>query len=140
MSLFNVKITKGELDFGSDFNLARWNDFKKQNEGRWVKIDKPKLVRSLSQNAFYWVYLGIVSHDTGNDADDLHEYFKSKLMPKKIVKIHGKKGDYDIERVKSTTELSKLEFGEYMDKISAITEVPIPDSKEWLIANGYTPN
>jgi hypothetical protein len=138
--MFIVKIIKGELDFGSEWNLHRWNDFCVDNEGKTLRIEKPKSVRSMQQNSFYWVYLELISRETGNDPNDLHEYFKTKMLPRKIVEIHGKHGHYEFEKIKSTTELSKLEMGEYMDKICAVTEVPIPDPKEYLLANGYIPN
>ena len=124
---FLVKISNNEIDFGSEWNISRWREFKKENEGKWLRIEKPKSLRSTRQNSFYWSYLEIISHETGNLAEDLHEFFREKLLPKKFVVIHGKKGDYEIEKRKSTTELSKLEFGEYLDKICAMTGVELPD-------------
>lgn len=138
MSVFLAKTKPdGTLDFGSPYNAARFRQFCKDN--KWVRIEKPKVLRTLSQNALYWVFLEQICYETGNEADDLHEFFKSRLLPKKLITIHGKKGDYDIERVKSTTELTKLEFGEYMDKISAMTGVAIPVTEAWKEANGYLP-
>ena len=137
---FLVKITKGELDFCSPHNLARWKDFKKVNEGKYLRIEKPKKVRSLKQNAAYWLYLEMIERETGNEAQDLHAFFSSKFLPNKMVKIHGKNNEFDFERKTSTTELTKIEFGEYMDKISAYTQIAIPDTKAWLLENGYIPN
>ena len=134
---FLAKITNNKLDFGSQYNLNRWTDFKNFNEGKYVRIEKPKVVRSLKQNALYWLFLELIERETGNEAQDLHAFFSKRLLPTKIVKIHGKKGEHDFERVKSTTELSKNEFNEYMDKISVMTEIAIPDTKSWLEANGY---
>ena len=134
---FLAKIKENKLDFGSHYNFSRWEDFKRLNEGRFVRIEKPKQIRTLKQNALYWLFLELVERETGNDAQDLHAFFSKRLLPNKIVKIHGKKGEHDFERVKSTTELSKNEFTEYMDKISSMTEVAIPDTKTWLESNGY---
>ncbi len=92
------------------------------------EVEKSK--RSLSQNAYMWVYLEIVAKETGNMSEDLHYYFKSSLLPKVIVKIKGRKGVYEIEKLASTTKLDKLQFGEYLEKICAITGVPLPDPAE----------
>jgi len=127
---FLVKINNNEIDFGSEFNAMRWREFKRENEGKWLRIEKPVSLRSKRQNSYYWAYLEIISHETGNLAEDLHEFFREKLLPKKFVVIHGKKGDYEIEKRKSTTELSKLEFGEYLDKICAVTEIALPDPSQ----------
>ena len=140
MPVFLAKIRDGELDFGSGYNVARFHEFKKANNGKWLRIEKPKRVRSLKANALYWLFLELIEHETGNNSMDLHAYFSKQFLPNRIIKIHGKKGDYDFERVTSTTELSSNEFSEYMEKISALTSVAIPDTKSWLLANGYIPN
>lgn len=124
---FLARVRDGKPDLGSDYNKARFKEFCQKNEGKVLYIEKPELKRSLRQNAFYWFYLSIIAGETGNDPEDLHEFLKTKLLPKKIIKIKGRKGVYDVVKYKSTTELSKLEFGEYMERICVLTEVPIPD-------------
>ena len=42
-----------------------------------------------------------------------------------IDKVVGKEIVFETDA--STTDLSKIEMGEYMDRISALTEIPIPD-------------
>jgi len=79
--------------------------------------------RTSSQNNFYFFYLGLISQDTGDDVNSLHEYFRRTLLPPKFISIKGK----EIKIPTSTTELSKIEFGEYMDRISMETEMEIPD-------------
>ncbi len=117
------------LDFGSAHNEARWRDFCKKNIGKTVRVDKPVKSRTLPQNRFYWFYLRVISKETGNNEEDLHAFFRQKLLPKKFIKIVGKKGTYEIEDYKSTTKLTKLEFSEYLEKICAITGVSLPDPK-----------
>jgi|15BtaG_2_1085339.scaffolds.fasta_scaffold01275_6 hypothetical protein len=123
---FRCKATKGELDFGSEYNQNRLKLFLQDNEGKELTLTLPKVKRSGSQNSFYWAYLTIVERDTGNNAEDLHEFFKSTLSPKKIVTVKGKK-EHEVVVAKSTTEMSKAEFGEYLYKIAAMTEVPLLD-------------
>lgn len=137
---FLIQIKNGKLDFGSDFNSARWHDFLKNNESKWIRIEKPKVVRTLSQNSTYWLYLDMISRETGNEATDLHEFFKQKLLPRKLVVIKGRKTAHQYEKVQSTTELSKLEFGEYIDRIGALTGIPLPDIDLWKAENGYLPS
>lgn len=137
---FLVKIINKELDFGTEFNYGRWKDFLKANEGKWLRIDKPKVVRTLSQNSFYHIYLDMISRETGNDADDLHEFFKGKLLPRKLVTIKGRKTAHSYDKITSTTKLTKLEMSEYMDRISALTGIPIPDVALWKQENGFLPS
>ena len=127
MNTFLVKIKEGELDFGSEFNQARWREFLKENEDKWIRIEKPKENRTLSQNNYYWLYLEVISRETGNEAEELHEFFKQKFLPRKMVIIQGKKTAHEVMIIKSTTKLSKVEFGDYLDKICSLVEIPLPD-------------
>lgn len=105
-------------------NIKEWLDFLEQNEGKEVEVEinVKKSRRSLDQNSFYWLYLGVIERETGNLATDLHELFKRKFLPPIPKKILG----VDFKIPSSTTELNKVEFGEYLDKISALTNIPIP--------------
>lgn len=90
-----------------------------------LDIDRKKNVRSLSQNAYYWLYLGVIENETGNTASDLHDLFKRKFLPPQTKIILGNA----IRLPSSTTNLSKHDFSEYMEKICAESGVPIPDPK-----------
>ena len=45
-----------------------------------VEITERRIKRTISQNGLYWLWLTCISHETGNDKDDLHEYFKKKYL------------------------------------------------------------
>jgi len=79
-----------------------------------VTVKEYKKSRSLEQNAYYWVVVGIISDYTGYDKDGLHEAFKRNF----IGKDEGKDmfGNYYC-KPKSTTELNTKQFGEYLDKV-----------------------
>lgn len=130
MSTFIFKIKKDlsgrwpGMDFGSRDNEDRLRMFLQDNDGKFCKIDRKKTVRSLSQNNLYWMYLELIERETGNTAMYLHEYFRRTLLPPVFLKVLGK----EIKIPASTKDLSKVEFGEYLDKISAETNVPIPDT------------
>ena len=88
-----------------------------------VIIRKPRKNRTTPQNDFMWAYLQLVSDHTGDSRNELHEYFKRILLPAKEIKVMGK----TIKIPTSTTDLSTKEFGEYLERISALTDVPVAD-------------
>ena len=67
----------------------------------------------------------------------MHEFFKKRFLPKRTAIIKGKNNDHEVEIYQSTTQLSKSDFGDYLDKISSLTGVQIPDPS--LLA-GYLEN
>lgn len=90
-----------------------------------VKVKKPK--RTEAQNNYYWFYLGIISMDLGHTPEEIHEWAKSKCLPNRIIKILG-----DPVRVKkSTTELTVIEFCDYILKIEEETGVPAPNTEDF---------
>ncbi len=127
------------LNLGSVFNENRWVMWCRDNVGKQVRIERSKPIRTLTQNAFMWAWLSKLELETGNASEDMHEYLKHKFLPKRLIHIKGKKGEYDVEVLKSTTKLDKLEFGEYLDKCAAHTGVPLP-TKEEISAMGYISN
>ena len=112
------------LDFGKREDA--WNLFTQDRQGKKVLVSDIKPKRSNSQNAYYWLYLGVIESETGNGANELHEYFKRALLPPKFITVLEK----EIKIPRSTSELTKAEFGEYMDKICSETGVPLPDPEE----------
>ena len=93
-------------------------------------LQKYRKTRTDRQHRFYWAYLHLVAEETGHTEDDLHEFFKAKFLGSRIVMVLGE----TIEMRVSTTDLSKTGMAEYMDKISALTGVPIPDpTKVWVV-------
>jgi hypothetical protein len=116
----------GKFDFGSDFNLTRFKEWCASNPGKWVRIEEQASVRSLSQHNFYWVYLGIVGHETGHTPEELHEWAKKKFLPRRFATVFGE----EVEVVPTTKTLKKHEFGEYLDRICAETGVPLPNPED----------
>lgn len=97
-----------------------------------IEIDKLTFKRSLQQNRYYWLYLGIIEAETGEIAQNLHEYFRRTLLPPKFIKVMDK----EIRIPCSTTELNKSDFVLYLDKICSLTGVPLPD----IEAAGFVSN
>lgn len=77
-----------------------------------ITIEEEKTPRSLSQNAYYWVILRIISQDTGMNEDEIHSAMKMKFLRRNYVRE-----DKKLETVRSTTSLSTQEFSEYIDRV-----------------------
>jgi hypothetical protein len=133
MKKFNLKIEDGKLTFSSDTHKALFNQFLKDNEGKIVQVQKYVPIRSNQQNRFYWLYLEMIESETGNGANDMHEYFKRKYLTPQFITVFGK----EIKIPNTTTNLTKAEFGDYLDKICAESCVAIPDPTK---LEGYIPN
>lgn len=98
--------------------------FIRNQKGKMLLILKEKKEkRSLKQNAYYWAYLQIISQETGNEVDDLHEYFKRIHLPAKEITVLRR----TIKIPSSTTGLSKGQFCEYIKRIEVETGVLAPD-------------
>jgi hypothetical protein len=124
--IFTAKSNGIGLDFQSDTQQALFKEDLKENVGKVYQIKRIVPVRSNNQNKLYWAYLQIVENETGNNASDLHEMLKRTLLPPKFITVLGK----EIKIPMSTTELNKSDFTIYLDKISALTGVPLPTAEE----------
>lgn len=124
-------------------NIPQLTEVIKSFEGKeiTIKIEKRKKKRSNPQNAYYWsVCLEIVRNclkEAGNtfSINDVHELLKCKFL-KETILVNEETGEC-IERIKSTTELSTVQFMDYIMEIQKLTEewfgVIIPNPNEQLI-------
>lgn len=79
-----------------------------------ITIDKVKSKRSAAQNRLWWLYIGILSDGLGYHKDEMHEICKFKFLKKeKLIEQTGELLEY----IGSTTELSKSEFAEVVDRL-----------------------
>ena len=66
---------------------------------------------------------------------EIHEWAKWKFLPPRFVTVNGEE-----TRIAGTTKsLGKAEFGDYLDKISAETGVPLPDMEAAGFISNYEP-
>lgn len=87
---------------------------------KWVKD------RTYDQNRLLWKYYEIICESTGDDANSTHEFLKRKLLPPRFITVMNK----TIKIPASTTKLSTIEMTNYLDKISALTGVQIPNYEQ----------
>ena len=84
-----------------------------------VVIEPYRKKRTASQNALMWAWLEqvaqLIHEDTGTDKDDIHEFFKLKFLPVRIIAINGEERHIP----GSTAKLTTAEMVAYMDKINA---------------------
>lgn len=109
--VINTKVSEGKL-----LALIQCNRTMPK-EGEVVTL-KWGAVRSQSQNRLYWLYLEwVLEHGGLKDeylsTEELHETLKGRFLAKRVKTNFG----FDTVVIGSTTELDKVAFGEYMDKV-----------------------
>ena len=100
-----------------------------------IVITKEK--RTLDQNKLYWLWLSCIAKETGNDKEDLHEYFIYKYLNPELIQVFEKM----IYKRLSTTQLDTKQFTGYLNKIQifANTELAIelPNPEDLKFAEFY---
>ena len=94
---FIGKVKNGKIIFDNEASLRRYLNGIKGNV--WIDIESSPKVRSNKQNRYYRLILRQLSKETGYDLDEMHDIVKTKFG------------------VRSTTELKKEEFTEFLDLI-----------------------
>lgn len=127
MELHKLRYGKGKAEAIKSIEMLD------DNECFDVSIKKKRWKRSINQNNLYWLWLTCLEQETGNDKDDLHDYFRLKFLGAEQVNVLGE----TVIRIVSTTKSDTLEFKQYLDKIQlfAIMELnitlPDPEDKYW---------
>lgn len=132
--MFTATIKDKKLDFGSETARARVMEWLENNEGKKVQIERVKAKRSNQQNAYLWgVVYPTISYDTGHTPEELHEIYKRMFLAPKYIRYNGK----EIKLPRSTKNLNKIEFGEYLERIFAEAgslgiHIPTPDEAGYV--------
>jgi len=101
------------LKINNDICIAKFFGNLKAGDTLVAKIRKSG--RTLKQNALYWLFCEYCTSYFGMSAEETHEAFILNFL-----KINKEINNHIIETTKSTTELSKTEFGEYFDKCNQL--------------------
>lgn len=133
MDTFIIKSNNGNLEFKSDYQKGLFKQRLLQIDGKEfaLTINERKPKRSERQNAYYWLYIGIISNETGFTPDELHTMFKGKFLTREIKEVMGQK----VRITKSTTDLSKSEFAEYIMEIETFTGIQTPNTDDYYEFN-----
>jgi hypothetical protein len=103
-----------------------------------ITIEKRKKKRSNNQNAFYWLVIDMMREGFNNTlgenvgVQEVHEFLKNRFLFKEIVNENI--GEV-VKMPKSTTELTTIEFEEYLDNIRAFgleflgITIPMPNEQ-----------
>lgn len=95
----------------------------------YISTRKPK--RTQQQNRYLWgVYLPMVAKETGEpDLDRLYKLFIGKFSTKEIVTVLGQQ----VRMTKGSSEMSKYEFSEFIERIEAETGIMAPPTENYYL-------
>ncbi len=86
-----------------------------------VEIKQKRELRSVSQNALYWLWLTCIMAETGNDKDYLHVFFGNKYLTQNSRVIYGETVNITV----STTSLDTAQFTHYLERIQQFVGVEL---------------
>jgi len=84
-----------------------------------VEIKQRATKRSLDQNALLWKWYDVIRQHVGDttgehySAEQLHEWFKAKFLPSRVVSVAGE----SVRCRATTTKLTVAEMHDYMEMI-----------------------
>ena len=115
------------------------NFIEKQFEKKkWLKIDPISEKKTLNQNNYLWLVFTIIAFDTGNQKEDIYQYYLDKFPTFKEININE-----DIKSIKiSLSQFTVKQASLFIDKIviDARQEgfnIPDPGEKEALEAYNF---
>lgn len=133
MNTLEFTKTKGEtLDVGA---ITAWVERRLgwlTNGLYELKITRKAKRRSLPQNRLMWLWFACISQETGQYAQDIHDYYCLKFLPREITDLTSG----EMVRVGGhTSTLSTQAFTDFLNKVQAdaATELgitlPVPDDE-----------
>lgn len=72
-----------------------------------------RIKRTIPQNRLYWMWLRCIHAETGNDPEDLHEYFKGRYGMFNLKPMFGDQVKIPVH----TPDMDTKEFSDYLEKI-----------------------
>ena len=98
-----------------------------------VTIVRHKERRTVDQNRLLWFWINCISDETGQDKNDLHEYFKQKFLGFNTRTMFG----VQVYKSVSTSSLDTKQFTQYLEHIRAFAstelgiKLPNPEDQYW---------
>lgn len=132
--IFYGTVKDRRIIFDTETFKRRFDERLRQLEGKKITLSLTRYTkrRSLNQNNYYWgAIIPMIADQVGMLDEDVHDALRMMFL-----KDHSKK----LPTIKSTAELSKGEFVEYLIDIenwaTSFLEIEKwPDPEEWEIAN-----
>lgn len=93
----------------------------------WLTISEKRPTRTEAQHRYYFMYLGMIAEETGEEKEVLHELFKEKFI-KPQEKMYHTTGQI-VQIYPSTKDLSIKEFMDYIKEIEVETGILSPDTE-----------
>jgi len=90
-------------------------------------------IRSVSQNRLMWMWFSCISKETGNNVDDVHDYYVRLLLPPRNVEI----GEKTFTLPGKTSALTVEQMTEFLNGIQADAaaelgiKLPTPEDLMW---------
>lgn len=104
-----------------------------------IDVTKYKKNRTLAQNRLLWKWLDIISDNTGEDKEDLHDRLRQKLGLYRDEICMDKHGNNIVIRVLiETRRMDVKRFSEYLDHVQRLgvflgLQLPIPDDYKFIM-------
>lgn len=118
-NIINTDVLKNCLLFLSEMPLGKF----------YVEIKEAR--RTLPQNRYYWMILGILAKEQGYTSEELHDALKVKIFgTEKVKDVFGQ----EYERPVSSKNLSKEDFGKLIDAVFILAgnfNIALPDASHY---------
>lgn len=115
-------------------------DFVKESfaKKKWLRIDPIPETKSVNQNRYIWLVFTIIANDTGNESQDIYEYYLDRFPIYKTIY----KGQAEISVRLSMSKFNKDQMTKFIDKvvIDARQEgyvIPDPEDKKVIDMYNY---
>lgn len=98
----------------------------------YVQLASEKAIRSVRANRYYRYALALISKETGNDTDDLHEFYLEEFLKQKLFLTNRHTGEV-VERdvAKRSRRLDPEDFWEFVERVrqhaAQFFNVSVPD-------------
>lgn len=97
-----------------------------------MEVKKRSERRTIDQNALYWFWITCLEAHTGQPKEDIHDYYKHKLLKRWVTAPNGKRA----EVVGSTANMTKEEFCEYLETFRNC----VAEDWEYILPETYPSN
>ena len=124
--IFYAKVLQSKIQLQDSSSFKKYISQFEDNAEIEIMVRPKAKRRTIKQNRAYWgavinqIAIAI-ANDTGQDADDVHDYFKTKFLQRKI--INPATGEL-ITVVGSTANLNTKEFTDFVEKCYNIAALP----------------